>query len=493
MAGELGDLDEVTRFGHPWHGLWKSAGNVIQTPGGGDIANPGTSPASYGAMRHAAGDCYAIKVPGQPAVTTTPAEAEAGETWLNYALLSGYNRRLYGKNLGPTDWIYVAPDKSVWLAALTFTGPKAGAILLKRFGVMPGAATTQTLTFSLPSADVGGAERLIEDILPDGSQVLVACADYIEDADYYGKMRYFKGAFKLSLAGTPPAATLAAAVEVTYTLADPSYTAAATTTWFKAVWSDVGGTSNLVSTTVDTTYPDFSSLPEFHNGMAVAVGLEGLINVKEPIVGLYFDAAGAVQRVKIKTQTSISITNSATARDNSYVIDISGSGTATTTIVFSLGSESTTYTVSSSFSITGDEPTSEAYSTSFSHVFGAKTGSGTTPHTGAGFSWPVPLQSDAALVVIGAGVFAWIGPTGSETTELGWDFRRYGNGLFGITEFSYGVGTATPPTSWKHGDLLSLSGKTGRGTTSSGQFDAYASRHPVDGTVAVAGESVCWV
>lgn len=492
--GPFEELVDLT-FGHPWHGLWRAADGKILTPGGQLVATPGQAPSSYGTSHRAGGDCYRLAVPGQAAVETTPAEVAEGKTWLNYALMSGQSRRLYGKILGALSWLYVAPDSTVWKASLTFTGARAGTVLLKRFGVIGGSAPaqTQTLNFSMPSADVGGADRMIEDIWTDGSKVLVACCDYLSDPDYYGEMRFLKGVMRLTLGGVPPAATLAATVEVTYTEADPPITQTASTSWHKAVWDDTGGVSTLASMTIVASMPDFTDLPPFHSGMAVLASMNGLTRISEPVIGACFDAAGAVLRATVRVQIDVNLTISATARDSMHVIDIGGSGTAQTTIAFKLAGQSKTYTIDSTMTIVGDTPTSDLYDVQFTHVYGSKTGTATISHGGVGFGWPMPMLSDVASPVTGAGIFCWIGPTGGQTTWLVWDYKRYSNGLFGIDESAYGVGTATLATPWKHSDLLSISGKTARDTSSAAQFDAYASRHPATGEVAFSSSPICWV
>lgn len=230
------------KSGHPWHGVWSGTTGKITTPGGGDIDCPGVPPKArlqnlpiHIDTAHA-GDCYMLAVPGMPAVTTTPSEAAAGQTWLNYGLISGARNRLMGIELGAGDWIYVAPDKTRWRAsfsaaplALATTTSTTVSVTLKRFGEFPQTVTGSDeqvfanmlidLALDMPSAaqsifpltgDVAARAYLaIEDIRPDGARAVIAVqSELAVESTCPLTSRVLFSAKEIRLSGTPPAATI---------------------------------------------------------------------------------------------------------------------------------------------------------------------------------------------------------------------------------------------------------------------------------------------
>lgn len=481
------------KAGHPQHGLWRASDDKIVGAGGVLLNRPGSFPAGNGVQKENAGDCYRVQVPGQPAASTTPAETAAGLTWLNYGLLSGHNRRLYGVDIGANCWLYVAPDKSIWHAKLEiFTG--SGRVTFKRFGVFGGAVVTQVVNFSTAGFDVGGLDRAIDDIWIDGSKVLVSYHSWVSNDVYNGPCRYFKGCVKLTLGGTPPAATVAATLEVSYTEADPSPTETATRQWLRVIWDDRVTPPVIASSAVVTTQPNPADKPEFHTMVALGVGMSGNTSIKESVVGAYFDNLGNVQRVKVKVSTAVSISTTDQPRADQEVIDFTGSGTSTTTLTFSVGSQSTSYQITSTLAGSGYVTSAGgSYTTTATHTYEGATGTYTAAGGGAAYPWHFPLAGDIPLVITGGGLFFGIGFIGGNHNFIGHDFRRYGPGLFGVTQWQYVVDSGVAPTQWKHRALISLDAVTARSVTNAGQFDAYASRHPVSGEVQYAPTPVCWV
>ncbi len=230
------------KSGHPWHGVWSGTTGKITTPGGGDIDCPGVPPKArlqnlpiHIDTAHA-GDCYMVAVPGMPAVTTTPSEAAAGQTWLNYGLISGARNRLMGIELGAGDWIYVAPDKTRWRAsfsaaplALATTTSTTVSVTLKRFGEFPQTVTGSDeqvfanmlidLALDMPSAaqsifpltgDVAARAYLaIEDIRPDGARAVIAVqSELAVESTCPLTSRVLFSAKEIRLSGTPPAASI---------------------------------------------------------------------------------------------------------------------------------------------------------------------------------------------------------------------------------------------------------------------------------------------
>lgn len=128
------------KIGNPWHGLYRAATGKVTPPAGGDIDRSGYAPLS--------GDCWLIQIPGLPVPTTTPAEAAAGKTWTNYALIS--DGSVYGTYMG--DPIYVDPAGRPWRVMISHGGNRVDKVInvtvsAKRFGlVAPGTAGTTTLS-----------------------------------------------------------------------------------------------------------------------------------------------------------------------------------------------------------------------------------------------------------------------------------------------------------------------------------------------------------
>lgn len=159
--GELFDLDEAVQFGDPWHGLQRGFSGEL--PGG--IVRARNSQPAFG-------DRYEIQISGAPAVTTSPAEAALGMTWLNYAVMAGWNHVLYdGIALGNRRWVWVDDANTPCLVELSISG--AGmSVSAQRFGALDEPASpVYTASCSLSS--------------PVESTTLEA---YISDIDEHGRL-----------------------------------------------------------------------------------------------------------------------------------------------------------------------------------------------------------------------------------------------------------------------------------------------------------------
>ncbi len=176
-------FDITKLFGHPWHGLVSS----------GQLTLPNGQTAEH--VQPSSGDCWVIKIPGQPAVERSPeeaaADAAAGRQWLNYALLSGENHVLYGKAIGAGAWIYIDADKRRWLvtcaqldgtatvASATVAGALTFSLTLRNFGELEVAPRVYTLVASTTSPGLPGAWQSstlpirIEDISSTGAKVAI--------------------------------------------------------------------------------------------------------------------------------------------------------------------------------------------------------------------------------------------------------------------------------------------------------------------------------
>lgn len=115
------------KAGNPWHGTWTEDGlelpnaETMTLPvavAGGDDGWPAFSPIAdldllIAGPRH--GDCLLVRIPGLPVPATSEAEEALGMEWLNYTLISGANRLLYGVPMGPARWVYIDDNDEAWL------------------------------------------------------------------------------------------------------------------------------------------------------------------------------------------------------------------------------------------------------------------------------------------------------------------------------------------------------------------------------------------
>lgn len=176
-------FDITKLFGHPWHGLVSS----------GQLTLPNGQTTEH--VQPSSGDCWVIKIPGQPAVERSPEEAAAdtaaGRQWLNYALLSGENHVLYGKALGAGSWIYIDADKKRWLvtcaqldgnatvASATVSGALTFSLTLRNFGELESAPMVHAFVASTTSPGLPGSWQSstlpirIEDISTTGAKVAI--------------------------------------------------------------------------------------------------------------------------------------------------------------------------------------------------------------------------------------------------------------------------------------------------------------------------------
>jgi hypothetical protein len=161
--GESFDLDEVERFGDPWHGLMRGANEEL--PGG--IVRLGEKALSMG-------DYYEIKIPGLPAVTTPPADAALGMTWLNYGVMAGENHFLYGRALGGRRWVWIDSSGVPCLVDLVVSSSGL-SIDARQFGALDAAASpvySAICALSSPPEDLA-TEAFITDIDEQGRAAVI--------------------------------------------------------------------------------------------------------------------------------------------------------------------------------------------------------------------------------------------------------------------------------------------------------------------------------
>lgn len=162
MAGEIDlTLCEPTACGDPWHGLTVagllyldngSFKSVTNTPDGGD--------------------CFIFRIPGLPVPALEPDDVATGKKWLNYAVISGKDRRLYGVNLGVNAWLYLDSGGVVWRAVASWVGSTVTVAMTNiRDTTQTGSgAATVSPGFSGGSRIVYG----VVDVASDGRKVVVS-------------------------------------------------------------------------------------------------------------------------------------------------------------------------------------------------------------------------------------------------------------------------------------------------------------------------------
>lgn len=167
--------------GYPWHGLWRRSNGKITTPAGQVFDAP------FDPYLIDSGECWMVKIDGLPEVTTTADEANQGKTWLNYALLCGRGRALYGKSLGDNGSIYIDGHGQPWLMRCNVAGSRTVGLIeatvsLRRFGVAGPVATqhnyaTVSAGFQIdpayPYPNSGGGWGVHLDMSRDGRRHLI--------------------------------------------------------------------------------------------------------------------------------------------------------------------------------------------------------------------------------------------------------------------------------------------------------------------------------
>lgn len=175
-------------FGHPWHGIWRQATGMVTAPDGHDYPLHGQPPAG-GASGTDYGLVFPIKT-GRPPVTVPDVDKVAGETWMDFGLVTGGAGRVYGLGLGAGRWLLcdAANDHKMWCCWLDqfwYTGGVlSGRLVMRSFGDFGGHESVLVADWTF-SPDLSGAQyankydhtmgaAAIEDISSDGHKVLIA-------------------------------------------------------------------------------------------------------------------------------------------------------------------------------------------------------------------------------------------------------------------------------------------------------------------------------
>lgn len=188
----LAGLDTLagTKAGNPWHGTWTEAGlelpntTVMELPvavDGGANGWPAYYPVAepnltINGPKH--GDCLLVRFPDISVPETSEAEEALGMKWLNYTLISGANRLLYGVPIGKASWVYLDSNDQPWLVEIM---PLLLGTSKERFRFSSRFIFGETVTEIIAEYDYGSDSVIAsEKIVFDASQTgrSVACAQY---------------------------------------------------------------------------------------------------------------------------------------------------------------------------------------------------------------------------------------------------------------------------------------------------------------------------
>lgn len=199
MSGDYFDQDKIDRFGQPWHGILRNG--EVTLPNG--LVRPLAGAAVQGF------DCFAVKIPNQPPVTTSPADEALGMHWLNYAIVSGSNHVFYGRALGAMAWIYIDDvDATPWKAVASITAAGAATITLSRLDDLTVTQTLSAMVDPAPVFSVTGYDVLFEDVATHGRAAVFAWERAVTVPPHAPKTpRYAKCYAELVLSGAPPMAS----------------------------------------------------------------------------------------------------------------------------------------------------------------------------------------------------------------------------------------------------------------------------------------------
>lgn len=203
MAGEMLFLDEIVKAGDPWHGLYRASDNKIHTPHNIAVNLRGEAPEMEGS-------CYKVAIPGTPAASNNAADAAAGRTWLNYAIVAGYNNRLYGKSMfgpvylddGNRPWRVIVSPWTTW-SGLTGT-LHLELSFLPLFGGSVQQTITKTLTFTALAADSSVTQSRLEDVAANCRRFMVSHVGFAGSSSY---ARRCMALGEVVLNGVPPGVT----------------------------------------------------------------------------------------------------------------------------------------------------------------------------------------------------------------------------------------------------------------------------------------------
>lgn len=203
------------KAGNPWHGTWTEDGLAlpndttmaipVAVDGGANgwpafypIAEPNLT---TNGPRH--GDCFLVRVPDTPVPETSAAEEARGMTWLNYTLLSGANRLLYGVPIGKACWVYLDSDDHPWLVEILRLLEGTSAWRFRFFSMLTFGESFEEIVEEFALGIVDDAPFDIEAVIYDASETgrSVSWGHHYYLAGYGHWLQVFVD--RLVLTGTP--------------------------------------------------------------------------------------------------------------------------------------------------------------------------------------------------------------------------------------------------------------------------------------------------
>jgi len=491
-------IDEVVKFGHPWHGLYSNATGNVTPPAGPAFAIPGVPP--NGDLFNPPGFCVKLAKPGLPAVSNDAADIAAGRTWLNYALLSGGYQRLYGRDMGGP--IYIAGDGSAWHVDINRNPTSAGGVTrleiilnLTNFGeISDPAAAVVTQSTAMVNAPFTGGDitgygvlSIVEDINENGSKFLISVFVPLPATPI--PSRRVLGLFEVTIAGIPPAAT--ASITKLADIID----SAGQTTSMNQVWKIAYLDNNSAPQYLVQANPAAPGWVARNNWRSWPVS-QNDYNEQTDLIGARY-VAGVAQVMTLYRKEHFTGTG-----------DIAISGVVTSPVFDCLFTftKSSTYTVSAELRAAGVAIFSQSYSVTASGTASVNLSAAGSPvstyssstifNFGSGGSTTIPNIEDWVYGQIGgAASFAHLGPNGGPNPYTIFGGWRYSNTVYGLINRE----PLLPDTPLTDNVIFrGVVGALGSDSTiyaptpfSSGA--KYASEHPVTGAIARDTTPVCWI
>jgi hypothetical protein len=201
-------LDEIVKAGETRHGLYNNATGNLRLPNGQNMSLPLTS-------RPQGSETFVLRKPGMPAVVTTPEEAAAGHTWINYVILAGRNKTFYGKPVG-LGWLYLDDAGTLWTVGYNVTVTGVTLTLTR-----PGHLQTIGPIAIAPALQAETADQLewlnsmVVDLDSRGKQAVLTWTETDAAPHLWYSPRtqlergrwYPRAMIKIQINGSPPAAT----------------------------------------------------------------------------------------------------------------------------------------------------------------------------------------------------------------------------------------------------------------------------------------------
>jgi len=495
--GEAVLLNEVLKFGHPWHGLYSNATGYVTPPAGPAFAIPGIAPS--GTDFNPPGFCAKLAKPGVAAATNDANDVAAGRTWLNYALLSGGYQRLYGKNMGGP--IYIASDGSAWHVDVnrnptSTSGVNRLEIILNltNFGeISDPAATVVTQATTMVSAtfdaggDIAGAGVLsiIEDINETGSKFLMSVFETVSTTPF--PFRRVLGLFEVSITGIPPSAT-ASITKLADFVGSSSQATSVSQTWKIAYMDGTWSPQYIVQSSYNApgwvAINNWRSWPTAQNDYTEHTLLIGARYV-----------AGVAQIMTLHRKENYTGTGDVSISG----VDVTGGDclwTFTKSSTFTVTAEiraNGAAVLSQSMSVTASGTASISYKSGLAPVTSSSSstifnfGSGSTTLSGVE-SWRYGSQA-------GADSYGPLGPNAGPNGEAIFGAWRYSNSVYGLIHREYLLPGATITNNVVFRGVVGAVGSesTVYSPTLFSGGAKYASEHPVTGAIARGASPVCWV